>query len=168
VLAHHLLGMPELKRQLLIVALLDDPRANGVSLRAGKLLKQRKCALAHTHQLLHPQEILIVKRERRHPQTLSRFDLHASASGALAQLVSRYTKQPRQRRRLARPVAPAHQQRGGESLASEIRCDLLRAHPTRNERQNLGDMTTIEDRESRAIAHTARQQQLIVVPRIIV
>lgn len=167
-LADQLLGMPELQRELVITELINDPRANGGSLSGGKLLEQVQCPPPRTNQLLHTQEVLIVKRERRHSQALSCFDLDSSASCALTQLVARYPKQPRQRRRLARLVAPASKQRRRERLAGEVSRDLLRAHSAGKKRKNLGDVPTIERCESRAITRRCRQQQLVIAPRIIV
>ncbi len=41
-LADHLLGVPELQREPLVVQLLEDSRANRVPLRGRKLLEQRQ------------------------------------------------------------------------------------------------------------------------------
>src|ERR1700686_4449211 len=154
--------MAELQGELFVVEFIHYSCANGVTLRGGKLLKQVQRRIAGRQQLLHPQKILIVKRDRRDPQARSCFGLDSPASGALTQLVACYAKQPRQRWGFTRPIATTGQQRSRECLPREVSRNLLRAHATRKEREDLGDVPPIGSSECHAITGRRRSQQLVI------
>ena len=166
-LAHDLLGMAELQRQLGIARSVDHASANRVPLRGRQLLKMMQRVLARAGELLDPQQILIVEGDPRKTEAPAGFHLHPPPARAFPQLVAGDAKQPRSRRRLAGAVAPARQQRRGERLASQIRRDLLDAHTAGKEREDCGEMTAIERRERRTVSSSRRHQQIVVAAQIV-
>jgi hypothetical protein len=122
-LAHDRLGHVQLARDVLVLALVNDPRQHGRALIL-RQVRERVVEQLPRVNALERGERVVLEHEQRHPEPSPRARLDPPPLRAAAEHVSRDPEQPRHGRRAAGPEARAAEQRGREALGREIRRQL--------------------------------------------